>query len=65
MPMIKPSGALARSWQEDYGLTALLLLLVLVVFVAAPLQWLGPLGQTVLRIIVSLMIVTGVVAVAR
>ena len=56
---------LARYWEQDRGLTILLLLLVLVVLIGLPLAQPGFFGRTFLSALFTLMLVSGVVAVSR
>lgn len=58
-------GALgARLWQTEWGLSAMLLFLVLAIFVGAPLAAMGVVGPFLFNLLFSFLLVSGVVAVS-
>jgi len=57
--------AFARFWDEDRGLTFLLIFLVLVVLTGGALARLGFLGETILSLLFTLMLSSGVVAISQ
>lgn len=57
--------AFARFWDEDRGLTLLLVFLVLLILAGGMLARLGLLGETLLSVLFTLTLSSGVVAVSR
>ncbi|MFC2173400.1 potassium channel family protein [Acidobacteriota bacterium] len=56
---------LSRFWQTDRGLTAFTVALIIVGFGTHPLQRLGFGGKVLLSVFLSLLVISGIVAVAR
>ena len=54
-----------RFWNEDRSLTAMLVLLILFMFVLVPSMSLGKGGQVFIKIVYSIMLLTGVLSVAK
>lgn len=58
-------GKLRSFWSEDQALTVLLISLVILAFVIGPLGLVGRLGEIVLALAVSALLITGVLTVAQ
>jgi len=52
-------------WSKDWGLTAFLALLVIVVFIIGPIAGLTDIGRLLISLFLSLTLITGVAAVAK
>ena len=52
-------------WAGDWGLTAFLVLLVIVVFIIGPIATLTNVGELLITLFLSLTLITGVAAVAK
>jgi hypothetical protein len=61
-PVLNPASAL---WAKDWGLSALLVVQVLFVFVLPPLVHVGILGDTAVSVAFTLLLVAGVAAVSK
>lgn len=59
------SGALDRFWSQDWSLTALLVFLVFMIFIAGPLEGIGIVGHIVLGIVFAMLLLSGVAAIAK
>lgn len=55
-------AAFSQVWWEEKGLTAMLVLLVLAIFVALPLETLNVVSPTVVGVVITLLLVAGIVA---
>jgi hypothetical protein len=64
-PMSRMLLPLQRFWADDRGLSVFLTILALVTFVVFPLEGLGLLGRFLVDLVLSLMLVSGVVATSR
>jgi Ion channel len=60
--VVKRPAAFSQVWWEEKGLTGMLVLLVLAIFVALPLETLNLLSPTVVGVVMTLLLVSGVVA---
>src|SRR5712671_1953623 len=52
-------------WSKEWGLTAFLVLLVVLVFIIAPIVHLGVVGRQVMSIFFSFLLISGVAAVSE
>lgn len=57
-------AAFSRVWWQEWGLTAMLVFLALAIFVALPLETLGAISPTAVGVAMTLLFVSGVVAMA-
>ena len=55
-------AAFSQAWWEEKGLTAMLVLLVLAIFVALPLETLNVVSPNVVSVVMTLLLVSGIVA---
>jgi hypothetical protein len=63
--MKKSLSKLVRFWNEDRSLTTMLLLLMIFIFVLVPILNPGRTGETIIKIIYSVMLLTGISSVAK
>jgi hypothetical protein len=63
--MVKATARQRRFWSTDFSLSALLLLLVLLIFVFYPLGEIGVLSGVILEVFFSLILISGVMSITR